>query len=167
METMWVRCGNTTLHSSIALQDENSMRKAMEFNFPNVQYILDTPRGQSGDFSRRGKPFAPSSKFQATPEKGMWKIVSPTDSILSNMHQARVHVFSDSVLCLRTHAMCEATTHISTRWAKSRQHGGTTTSKGLNSKFFDCELQLLAAKKQHVSSTDDERCTSTASSSWV
>ena len=42
MEGMWERFGDATLHSPLALQKNISTREAMEFNFLNVQYILDT-----------------------------------------------------------------------------------------------------------------------------
>ena len=55
IEGRWERFSTTTLHSSIAVKENISMSDAMEFNFPNVQYIFDNPRRQSGGCSRGGK----------------------------------------------------------------------------------------------------------------
>ena len=58
--------------------------------------------------------------------------------------------------------MCDASSKFSTRWKDHRPHGETTTSKGINPKFLDCDfprlpredLQMLDAIQQHVSATD-------------
>ena len=47
---------------------------------------------------------------------GKWAMVSPTDSVLAKIHQARAYVFSNSVLCLGGSAddlgqECVAETH--------------------------------------------------------
>ena len=120
---------------------------------PECAAHLGYPRRQSGDFSRRGNPVAPGSKLRAPPPKSTMEHCGPFDSILSKIHQASVHVFFDTVF---------ATSKLPTRWKDRR--GGSTTSKGITSKFFDCEfhanpgmtaMKLLEGTKQHVSWTND------------
>ena len=55
------------------------------------------PRRQSGDFSRGGKLVAPRSFLRATP-KGTVGQRESHRFVLSKIHQATVHVFSDSCL---------------------------------------------------------------------
>ena len=114
IETMWERFGTTTLISSIVLRKNISMRQAMEFRFPNVQYMLHAFVGrQSGDFSRGGKLFAPRSKLRVGPKRTVGNRES--HSILSNTHQARVHEFSGSVLFLGTRAVSDAADEFTAR----------------------------------------------------
>ena len=46
---------------------------------------------------------------------------------LSKVHQAKVHLCSDSVLCLGRHAMCDATRNMFMRWANHRLYGEMKT----------------------------------------
>ena len=132
---MWERFGTTTHSSSSALQQNSSMREAMEFNFPNVQYILDTLVGSLAIVPSEGNLLLLDQNSELfRKEKRL--------SILSQMLQARVSMFSDSVLCVGTHAMCGATRKFSTMWASHRLRGGTITSKGTTLKIFDCEFHV-------------------------
>ena len=104
-------------------------------------------------------------------------------SILSQMLQARVRMFSDSVLCVGTHAMCGATRKFSTMWASHRLRGGTITSKGqlrrssiANSTSIQGNLDANAGSSKnnmfhrHTTLLEErlrQRRTFTASSSWV
>ena len=92
------------------------------------------------------------------------KMASHIGSILSKIHQATVHVFSDSVSCVGTHAMSDATSNFTKRWKDHPRHGGTTSSKGIISKFLDCEfhvmpgvtvMKLIEGIQQNISSTSE------------
>ena len=87
---------------------------------------------QSGDFNRGGKPF-------------------PTRSKTTN-HSYRLHLVGNpsgkSPRVLRRsfgcgkHATRDATGKFTGRWKDPRRNGGTTTSKGINSKFLDGEFHV-------------------------
>ena len=111
----------------------------MEFNFPNAQYILDTFVGSLVAVAAESNILLGQNHEPL--HKGRWKVVSPIDSILSKIHQARVHVSSDSVLCVGTQAMSDATGKF-TIWKDHQRNGGTTISKGIISKFLDCEFHV-------------------------
>ena len=62
---------------------------------PNLQYILDTLVGSLATEGCCSK----INNYEPR-RKGQWKIVSPIDSILSNINQAEVRVLSDLSLAL-------------------------------------------------------------------
>ena len=66
---VWERFGVTTLHSSIALQTNISMREAREFNFSNVQNILNPFVGSPATFAAERNLFAPRSKLRVAPKR--------------------------------------------------------------------------------------------------
>ena len=93
---------------------------------------------------------------------GKWAMVSPIDSVMAKIHQAKGYVFRVSVVSLGGSSMWKPSGHFDGRWTDIRQQDGLNTSKSINAKVFDCELnvnpgftsaQLLATIKQHVSST--------------
>ena len=149
------------LRPSIALQKKMSMEDALEFNFPNFQHILYALVGSLVTLAAEGKILLQDQNVE-TLRTGTWTLVSPIDTILSNMHHATAHRLVQLSLLCGTHAMSDATGKFTTRWENNRMPCGTATSKVGNSKFFDREfhvfaaetsMQLLEAIKQHVSST--------------
>ena len=52
----------------------------------------------------------------------LWKVANAIDSILIKVRQATVHVFSDSVLCLRHGSMSEASIRFTNKWAISQKY---------------------------------------------
>ena len=53
-EAVWKRFGTTGLHSGLALQNTVSIKAAMEFDFPNNRYILDTLIGNMISLAAEG-----------------------------------------------------------------------------------------------------------------
>ena len=54
---------------------------------------------------RRATSCRQSPRFQSCEAKKVCETTGPVDNELSKMHEAEVHVFSDSVLCLGNQAM--------------------------------------------------------------
>ncbi len=131
---LWERFGTTTLHFSIAPKKNISMREATEFNLQNFEDISKTLDGSLATLVAEGKLFAPRSKYEPL-RKGLWKFGSAIDSIFQNMHQAKVHVFTDALFCLGTHAMCEVR-KFSTSW---KDHMAERPPRK-ESKFIGCEF---------------------------
>ena len=125
----------------IALQENLSVREVMKFNFPNVQRVLDALVGSLSTSAAEGNLFLQDQNCEPI-RKVRWKYVSPSTSSCQQIHQEPVHVCSDSVLCVGTHAMSDATSKFIARLKDSRRYGVTTTSKGTNSKLFDCEFNV-------------------------
>ena len=64
MEALGERFGTGTLHSSIALQKNISLREAIEFNFPNVQYILYNLVGSLATLAAAGNLLLQENNFE-------------------------------------------------------------------------------------------------------
>ena len=123
------------------------MREAIEFNFPNFQYILDALR-ESGDFRRRGKLFAPRSTFRATPKR--------------NVEHRQFHL-AQSLLLVATHSNVPTL-----RLLHSREGAGV-----LNVRFFpdarSLRMSLSTRSNPHkdVSSMPYWLFLTDASSTWA
>ena len=134
---------------------KKQLREAVEFNFPNVQYILDTLVGSLVTSEAKGNLLLQDENSEPL-QKRRWKIASPIDSTLLNIHQANVHVFSDSVLSWERH----------NRQVYYKMETSSTTRRDdcLKSQFLDREfhvspdataMKLPEALNHHVSSTND------------
>ena len=79
--------------------------------------------------------------------------MSSFDSTFSN-----VHVFSDSVVCLGHGAKSEASRKFTNKWMDNQQCSRPTTSKGINSKLFDCTFHVNQGEtSMHILTTIQEQ----------
>ena len=82
------------------------MEATQNVDFQHVQYILTALIGSSSTLSVEGNLMLKDEDHVGLGrDNPLWKDVSPIDSILSGMNQAKVHVFSDSVLYRGNNAM--------------------------------------------------------------
>ena len=65
----------------------------MEFDFPNVQCLLDTLIGSMMTLTAKRKNMQHDQEHNVLERIALWNVVRPINSILA-------HAFSDSVLCL-------------------------------------------------------------------
>ena len=149
IEAMWKSFGKTTLFA------------AMEHRYPNVQFIMDALAGSlvvstaEGDFLLEGDHFESVTT-------GKVALVSPIESVLTKIHDAKAYVFSESSsVSLGASLIWKASGTLEDRWMENRKEGGSNTSKCINAKILESEFnfnpsftsaQLLATIKQHVSS---------------
>ena len=173
LKAMWKMSGTTTL----GLQ--KVVNAAMDFDFPDVQYILNALIGSFITLTAEGNVLQTNQQYNGL--KGeLWKVVGPTASILSEAHHAQVHVFSDSVLCLGHSAMSEVSRQFANNWLDNkdihveRHRLKNSSTAHFTSTFEETSLQLLAANQSKVPSArdaDGNDCTpetySTESFSWV
>ena len=120
-----------------------------------MQFILNALARSLVVLTAEGDLLLADDNFESL-NKGNWFLVSPTDSILAKIHQAKAYVFSDTLSCFGETS--DAKDH--------RQRDGSNTSKGVTAKFPDCcaffvhpgftSVQLLVTIKLRVSSTLDD-----------
>ena len=65
------------------------MRSAVENKYPDVQFILNAVAGSLVVVTAKE-----DDNFELL-EKGEWTVVSPKDSVLAKIHEAKAYVFSD------------------------------------------------------------------------
>ena len=132
---MWERFGTTALHST------KSCKKI--FDIPNAQFLLDTLISSVLTLIVEGDLLLEDQEYVGLlGGNPLWKVVSPIDSLLSRVRQAQAHVISDSALCLGITAMKEASDKGTSKWSDSQKHGGTTASRGTDSKFLNCTFHV-------------------------
>ena len=66
-----------------------SMRDAMKHKYPGVQFILDALAGSLVVLTAEGDLLIEDDHIESS-KTGKWAMMSPTDSVLAQIHQAKV-----------------------------------------------------------------------------
>ena len=151
VEAVWTSIGKTGLFAMISLQNV-TMRSAMEHEYPDVHFFLLEACWlitAEGDFLLEDNHFESSNTSK-------WAMVSPIESLLARIHQAKNARFLRLLLCLGGSSM----------WKPSggnlnAQRANRTIQKGINSKFLDSGDDQTARLVRRLSTTchlhgDDE-----------
>ena len=107
---MWKSFGKNTLCHALTPEKE-TLSSAMVHEYPDCQFILHAFAGSSG--SLEDDHFEPMKRSKRA-------MVSPIDLVSSKIHQAKAHVFSDSVLCVGGSSMCDPSSKFEGRWVGSQ-----------------------------------------------
>ena len=93
---------NAVLHETVSIET------VMDFDFPDVHYILDILIVSVITLTYELKIWHRIKSVANLEKKERWSVLSPIGSILSKLHTAPVHVFADFVLCLGGSTVSEA-----------------------------------------------------------
>ena len=140
IDAMWERFGETAFPSPSPFARRSRLRATMEYNNTDVQFILDALVGSLAT-SGTEENLSCSKIGVSTRSEKVCQIVSPIGSFLSEIHEAKVHVFSDSVLWLGMQAMFDTKGNLNGRWAAKDHKVYLPPQKGINSNFLRYRVQ--------------------------
>ena len=140
VDEMWSQFASEVFKSGCVLDNHLTLEQLGNYEFNCTQNRRNLLVGMLFAQKAEGNLLQVDNSF-ILDQQGVCETISPFDGELSKMHEAEVHVFSHSVLCMGEHAMNEPEIKFTKRWNDYlEQHRESASShhgnEKRNSDFF-------------------------------
>ena len=132
-------------------QDECHQKKtSINDQFMDAQSLLCTLAGSVEKLHEEGDPCTDPNSLMFFESCHFWKHMNPCDSYLSMMHQARVHVISDSVFCLGPKAQNGASGKWKIKYQRHRSCAHKDISHKINGQYVEFVFHVFPGATSHI-----------------